>query len=269
MYWFLGGDSRSPWAVKYLQQKGLEVHCCHVPGLPHEELPDHIPRLILPAPSVKNGRIPGCEDFLIEALGSKLSPNSRVYCMKAGALARELIKSGAQVTDLYDTEPYTTRNAMATAEGAVFLAMGNTLGTLEGSACLVIGAGRIGTLLSEKLSALGAKVTLCARKAKDRALAEARAWATDETGVYRKGLSSYDILFNTVPAAVLDGEQVKQVNKNCLLIELASAPGGFDPAICKDLGLQVLCAQGLPGSYCPKAAGEYYASAILEQEGFL
>ncbi len=269
MYWFLGGDSRSPWAVKYLQQQGLEVHCFHVPELPHEALPAHISRLILPAPSQKEGKLPGCEELPIEELQKKLSASSRVYCMKAGALAQELEKSGAMITDLYDTEPYTTRNASATAEGAVFLAMGHSMGTVGGSACLVMGAGRIGTLLSEKLSALGAKVTLCARKAKDRALAQARGWESDETRIYSKGLSHYDFLFNTVPAPVLDGEQLKQVKKDCLLIELASAPGGFDPSKCEALGLQVLCAPGLPGNYCPKAAGEYYASGILEKEGFL
>ncbi|MBR4308242.1 MAG: hypothetical protein IKT58_01470 [Oscillospiraceae bacterium] len=269
MYWFLGGDSRSLWAVEQFRQRGLTVHCHNVPGLPHEALPSHIPCLILPAPSFVKSKIPGCPELTLEELLNKLDADSRVYCMKVEALAQAAQERGAQVTDLYNSEPYTTRNALATAEGAIYLAMRHSPMTVRDSACLVIGAGRIGSLLSEKLSALGANVTLCARRPKDRALGEARGLDSDETGMYRKGLSHYDFLFNTVPAPVLTGSQLQQLKNGCVLVELASAPGGFDPAECDTLNLQVLSAPGLPGSYCPKSAGEYYASAILEKEGVL
>ena len=51
----------------------------------------------------------------------------------------------------------------------------------------------------------------------------------------------------------------------CLLVELASAPGGI-PA-CTRTDVTRIDAPGLPGRFCPASAGAAYAAAILEQEG--
>lgn len=49
-------------------------------------------------------------------------------------------------------------NAVPTAEGAIQIAMEQTDVTLHGLPVLVIGHGRIGSLLARRLAALGAKV---------------------------------------------------------------------------------------------------------------
>ena len=48
-----------------------------------------------------------------------------------------------------------------------------------------------------------------------------------------------------------------------ILLELASAPGGFDEALCRECGLTLLRAPGLPGKCAPKAAGEAIAGAVM------
>ena len=167
------------------------------------------------------------------------------------------------MSDLYDTEPLTTANAVPTAEGALALAIGHSPITLHGAACLVIGYGRIGKILAQRLRALGAMVTVAARKSADRALAEGFGLQSDVTGAYLHGLSQYDFVFNTVPSLTLDETQLRQLPPHCLLVELASPPYGIDRAACERLGLTHVPAAGLPGKFAPKTAGALYAQSIL------
>ena len=255
MYWFLGGDERSRWAVEYLRRQGWAVRCYGVPGLPCQEPASYLPCVILPAPSFIEGKIPGCGNLSLSALLSRMDGQSRIYCMKGGDLVKQAETLGIRIRDLYDTEPYTTYNAVATAEGAIGLAVTRSPLCLFASSCLVIGAGRIGTILSQRLKALGAKVTLCARKDSQIALGEAMGLNCDRTGVYEKGLEQYDFVFNTVPAPVLSEKQVEHCRQGCLRIDLASVQGIE--------GSHKIWARGLPGKDAPESSGALIAKTVI------
>jgi dipicolinate synthase subunit A len=49
-----------------------------------------------------------------------------------------------------------------------------------------------------------------------------------------------------------------------LLMELASAPGGFDMNAVRELGLTYVNGQGLPGKYAPRAAGKLIADFVID-----
>lgn len=159
-------------------------------------------------------------------------------------------------------ERVTARNAVPTAEGAIQIAMEQLNVTLWRSNCLVVGFGRIGKVLARVLHGLGANVTVSARSAADRGLIEALGYEADETGVYSKGLD-YACVFNTVPAPVLPEAQLLRVPRDCLLIDLASRPGGVDFNACRALGLQAVHALSLPGKAAPATAGRIIADFIL------
>jgi len=62
---------------------------------------------------------------------------------------------------------------------------------------------------------------------------------------------------------------LKRLKKDTVLLELASAPGGFEPEIATALGLKVISASGLPGQYAPLSAAELMREsiyAIIAQE---
>lgn len=67
-------------------------------------------------------------------------------------------------------------------------------------------------------------------------------------------------MVNTVPARVMTEEQVERLNQDCVIIELASLPGGFPEG---EKG-RVIMAQALPGKTAPRTAGENLAEAVLE-----
>jgi dipicolinate synthase subunit A len=75
-------------------------------------------------------------------------------------------------------------------------------------------------------------------------------------------LSDVDVIFNTVPAPVLDKDVLVKVPSTTLIIDLASAPGGTDFASAEELGVKAILAPGLPGKVAPKTAGRILAQVV-------
>ena len=262
-FWILGGDERNRWAAEYLCGIGHEVHTFGVPGCSDEPMPLYMERTVLPFPSFQGALLRGVSAIPIEEILHRVDGDSTVFGGLIGTWAQAFDHRKARVFDLYGSEPLTTANAVPTAEGSICLATEHSPITLHGANCLVLGYGRVGKILAAKLQALSAHVTVALRKAPDQALAEALGLATDRISVYSRGLAQYDFVFNTVPAEVLTGEQLARLDKSCVLLELASAPGGFSRTQCEALGLTCCHAPGLPGKYAPKTAGILYAQSIL------
>ena len=64
--------------------------------------------------------------------------------------------------------------------------------------------------------------------------------------------------------ALLNRELLSALPKDCVLLELASAPGGFDPEDARKLGLRQRNLPGLPGKYAPEAAAEALEKACRQ-----
>ena len=58
-------------------------------------------------------------------------------------------------------------------------------------------------------------------------------------------------------------ENLSLMKDDVLLIDLASAPGGVDFKMAKNLGVRAIHALALPGKYSPRSAGEIIESTIL------
>ena len=65
----------------------------------------------------------------------------------------------------------------------------------------------------------------------------------------------YDLVINTVPARVLGQTELEDLRPDCLVLDLASRPGGVDLAAAGELGLTVIWALSLPGKVAPVSAG--------------
>jgi dipicolinate synthase subunit A len=181
--------------------------------------------------------------------------------------------AAARMTDYYENEVLQLRNAYVTAEAAVMTAMELTDCTLRDSSVAVLGYGRIGKYLSRLLRAMGADVTVCARR--EESLFEAAAEGCHPLRINRGDAMSglrplcqdHAILFNTVPAHILDRELLLGLERDTLLIDLASAPFGVSDTHVREAtaknGLRYLRAPSLPGSYAPRDAGRAIAECIL------
>ena len=182
------------------------------------------------------------------------------------------VQCGVRLIDYLTREELAIRNAVPTCEGALQLAMEQTDHTIQGARTLVVGAGRIGFQLAVRLHALGAQVTVAARSLRDRARIEAAGLAAVDTAQLVQTVRGMEIIFNTVPAPLLTSEVLRALTPSCIVIDLASLPGGIAPDAAPPTGCRVLHALSLPGKVAPRsAAAAIYATvtAILREEGML
>ena len=167
-----------------------------------------------------------------------------------------------KLLDIMEQEELTILNVIATAEGAIEIAMANTKKILHGSNVLIIGFGRIGKILAKKLEGLSCKVTCSARKNEDFAWIQSYGYNFINTNSLGENLSQFDIIINTVPHLILNKEKLKNVKAECLLIDLASKPGGIDINFAKERKIKTIWALALPGKVAPVTSAEFIKNTI-------
>ena len=193
-----------------------------------------------------------------EEFADLLPENQKVVCGLTEPGFDSLAKSrNWQLYRILEDTQFTQINAELTAEGAVFKAMENLDKALRDTACLVIGYGRIGKALTQKLRALGAQVTVAARRLESRVEAGESSIPIEEI---QSVLPKTDLILNTVPSQLLLENGLLLCKHTAFLLELASKPYGIDMEAAKRLGLRCSLESGLPGRYCPQSA----ASATLD-----
>ena len=230
--------------------------------------------LLLPMPvSARSGLLNAPLSDSSHCLGevfAAAAPGMLVCGGMPGAAAHAVAEGrGLKLRDYGAREELLTTNAVATAEGAIGVLLGETERTLWRSRVLVTGWGRVARALAPRLAALGAGVCVCARSP------GARAWIAAE-GLEALGLPELQdalpgcgIVINTVPAPMLTAARVAGMKPDALILDLASAPGGTDFEAARAFGIRALTAPGLPGKWSPQTAAEAVRDAvynILEDE---
>ena len=134
--------------------------------------------------------------------------------------------------------------------------------TLHRARVLVLGFGRLGRLAAHRFAALGAKVSVAARKWADLAWAEAYGYGAERIDQLGGWLCAYDLVINTVPGRVLGAGYLADLKPGCLVVDLASKPGGVDLEAASQMGVRVIWALSLPGKVAPVTAGRAIRDTI-------
>lgn len=184
----------------------------------------------------------------------------------AGSIAPEIYDLAndeyIEIIDIMKREELAVLNTISTAEGAIEIAISNTNKIIHGSEVLILGFGRIGKVLARKMEGLSAKVTCAARKNEDLAWIKAYGHQATNINTLGENLAQYDMIINTVPHLILNSERLQNVREDCLLIDLASNPGGIDKRTVKDRGLKLVWALALPGKVAPVTTAEFIKDTI-------
>lgn len=199
----------------------------------------------------------------LESLSHIVKENGIVFGGLISPEVRNIFESrNIAVSDYAAREEFAVLNAVATAEGAVQVAMEELATTLSGRKILILGAGRIAKVLIGVLSGFHTQITVAARKCSDLAWAEVCGCKAVRISEMGHVLGDADIIFNTVPAVILDEEKLRLIGKNCLVIDLASKPGGLDLEAAGMLGLRTIWLLSLPGKVAPVTSGKVIADTI-------
>ena len=199
---------------------------------------------------------------LSDDLIALLKDKSMFVAMKNKFLKEYPVLSNCQIYDYSAKEEFAVANALLTAEGAVNIAMNEYEGTIFGSKCLVCGFGRIGKMLAKMLKSLNADVTVSARNEVDFVYIDALGCKHINTNSL-KSVKGYDLVFNTIPVMIFDGNLLMNTDRNTIIIDLASLPGGVDFEAAKRYKTDAVRALSLPGRTAPKAAGEIIRKTIF------
>lgn len=275
--WVLGGDMRQGKLAQLLAEDGHRVHAYALEeGItPSGELTveeslegvDEADCVVLPLPvSDGEGRLncplSGLRPTLAGVLGA-LTPGQMVCGGRVDPVTAALAaERGLTVLDYFAREELAVANAVPTAEGAVQIALEQMPITLHGARVLVVGFGRVGRVTAQRMAALGARVTVAARRYESLAWAQAMGYGAEKTGQLAGWLCGYDLVVNTVPALVLGEAELADLKPDCLVLDLASKPGGVDLEAAARLGRTVIWALSLPGKVAPVTAGAAIKNTI-------
>ena len=279
----VGGDKRAACLSALLWRDGHKV-CTY--ALERAELPKEIPKagclqgcvygadcIVLGVPAEAGGFLNAPlsgEKLRAEELVAALWQGQRLIGGRLGdGLCLAALRQGLQVEDLLRREEFAVGNAALTAEGAIGVLTANSEKSLWRGRVLVSGWGRVARLLTLRLLGLGAHVCVAARRADARAMAGAVGAESCGFAELESRIGGFDFIVNTVPARVFGDGALCAVSEDALLLELASAPGGFERTLAENLGLRVLAAPGLPGRCAPQSAAKVMCEAIYAslQEG--
>lgn len=184
-----------------------------------------------------------------------------------GKISSDLIAEATErmlyIEDYIERDDLSVLNAVPTAEGALQIAMEEMLITLNGCNALITGHGRIAKVLIKLLMSFGANVTVAARKYGDLAWAKVEGCKGIHISQLEKNISDIDVIFNTVPSKIFDKNVLTMLKPECLLIDLASKPGGVDFTCAKDLGIKTIWALSLPGRVAPITSAKIIRDTIL------
>ena len=263
-----GGDDRIVRLCGLLRADGHFVRPYALEGkLPCAASPEEALRsadaVIFPLPCEKGGVLNApfsAEQHAFPALLASAPPGLPVLAGKAPEALRSVCRrQKLALHDYFLREDFTLRNAELTAEGALGLLLQGD-NALRGSRVLIVGFGRIGRLLAVKLRALGAEVTVAARKSEDRLLAECLGCKAIPLSLAAGDLR-WDAVVNTVPSQIFGAAELEKFG-SARMIELASPPYGFDFEAVAAVGKQIDLASGLPGKTAPAAAAAAVRDAI-------
>jgi len=275
----IGGDLRSTAAALRLTQLGFAVKIFALK--PPEESDGHISccldlaealqnadYVLLPLPcSTGNDLLstPFYEGSL--TLSSVIHAISKQQIVFGGkmdsSLTNHLQAQGIRYYDYALREEFAVLNAIATAEGAIEIALRELPCTLNDSQVLITGFGRIAKILAHTLQGFGAKVCVAARKYSDLAWMKAYGYEALHIQDLKHHADRFQVVYNTVPHRLFERELLCRMKKDCLLVDLASKPGGVDFESAEKLGLSVIWALSLPGKCAPTTAGTVICDTVL------
>lgn len=177
-------------------------------------------------------------------------------------LKKKLDEKYMEVIDIMKRDDMAILNTIATAEGTIEVAIKNTDKILQGSRVLILGFGRVGKIVANKFSKMSALVTCAARKVSDLAWIKAYGYNSLNINDMLYDLKEFDIIINTVPQTILRERELKHIDAEALLIDLASSPGGIDGKMAKSMGLNFIWALALPGRIAPSSSAKFIKDTV-------
>ncbi|RKQ37263.1 dipicolinate synthase subunit DpsA [Oceanobacillus halophilus] len=277
----MGGDNRYLEVINKLASNDVRVFLTgfdqlsfSTPYVSHRELMDidfsMLDAILLPVSGTdSNGVIETTYSDKTIKLTEYLLNKTPKHCVIYTGIVNDFLVNIAASTNrklvrLFSRNDIAIYNSIPTAEATLKLAIEETDFTIHGSNVLILGFGRIGMTIARLFSAIGANVTVTARKTEHFARISEMGLKSISTEKMDRIISSMDICINTIPKMIIDSSVINNMSTSTLILDLASKPGGTDFEYACKKGIKAIHALGLPGKTAPRTAGEIIGSVLLE-----
>ena len=255
----IGGDLRNFFLAKLLSKEKHEVKVYGFEKIEnfkecetYENMISSSEIVVLPIPFTKDKKTINMplsnRNIRIQELAYHLE-NKTIFVGNMPEDIQEILKEKQnEVIDFMKKEEFAVLNAIPTAEATIEIILKNTNKILQGSHCLILGFGRIGRVLAHKLQGLAVDVTCMVTNEIEKAWATAYGYQTitiEKLQNYYTKIKQYDIIINTIPKIIFE-EELKEIKKETLVIDLASKHYGIDRKIVEEENINFIEALGLP-----------------------
>lgn len=272
----IGGDLRIVKLAEMLVEEGAEVFTYALENADMQEevnkcntIEETIKKsdtVLGPIPFSSNNKLINSpfsdEKIEVEKLLKMLSGKTLI----AGSIKSDVLdmakENNVKIIDILKREELSVLNAISTAEGTIKIAIEETPKNLHGSNILIMGFGRIGKVLANMLKGIGAKVACEARKTSDLAWIKAYGYEPIPIANLKENLHRFDIIINTIPYIILDKDNLENVKRDALVIDVASNPGGVDREAIKEQKIKFIWALSLPGKVAPVTSAEFIKETL-------
>jgi dipicolinate synthase subunit A len=274
----VGGDRREQEIARCAAATGAEVRAFGFPwpeggiagvthAATHQAAIAGADFLLLPIPGIApDGAIfaPACPTRIIldrETLATMRKPGHIIL-----GWADERLRGHAEALGISISEYEWDRDLMllrgpAIVEGLLGAIIANTDFTIHRANVCLVGQGTIGTLITQTLIGLGARVHVVARNPVQRAAAYAGGAEPHEFDALPALFPQMDIIVSSVPARVIGEELIGLLPPHALLVDVSAPPGGIDGEAARALGRNYVWARGL-GGRAPVTVGRSQWSGI-------
>ncbi len=200
----------------------------------------------------------------IDVFGEYMQKGQQLFAGKIPeTLINKIKEKGVICHDFMKMEQVEEENSLATAEGALAEAITLSVNNLHTGNCLILGYGKCGKAIANLLKGWQIPTTVAVRREEARAEAESQGFHGVLLEQLTERIGSMTFIFNTIPAMVLKGELLDRLEKDAVIVDIASAPGGTDFETCERLGIKAVLSLGIPGRYSPKTSADILLRAML------
>lgn len=277
----LGGDARQLEVIRKLSEWDATIYLVGFDQLDHgftgakqlsldEVDVENIDAVILPVPGTnEEGEIETIFSNQSTVLTMEWLKKTPEHCTVFTGITNTFLTKCCESADrklipLFNRNDVAIFNSIPTVEGTIMMAIQNTDFTIHSSNVIVLGLGRVGMSVARAFDALGANVSVGARKTEDIARVKEMGLRAFHMKELKEQTHDCDMLINTVPAPIVTATVIKNLPTQAIIIDLASKPGGTDFRYAEKRGIKAMLAPGLPGIVAPKTAGSILANVISQ-----
>ena len=239
-------DKRNVYVKNYLIKTGEQVF--ELKDIKLEELKEN--DILVFAPSKK------FEITFMESLPNKI----KLICGNLDETLKQVIlKKQIDYQNLMEDEIFAVKNASLTAEGVLAKILELSPKSIYDNNILILGGGRIAVALAILFNKLGVKFAITSFNN----IKFPRYYLYTPTCYYKqeylKHMKNYDIIVNTIPAKILNDEDLTKISTNTLFLETASVKCLNEEKV---KHFKYVNCPALPTVYCFETAGRLMYQAI-------